>query len=85
MYKLNYCYFDFSQVLDFLFLVQELKEKGNDTDDSEMALINNNNDMEKVSVQEFHVFLIKFWVYSFSQLEASILFISISLRSDSKA
>ena len=45
----------FYQVLDFLFLVQELKEKGNDTDDSEMALINNNNDMEKVSIQEFHV------------------------------
>ena len=70
-----------SKVLDFLFLVQELKEKGNDTDDSEMALINNNNDMEKVGVPKFHVFLIKFWVYSFSQLETPISFMQISLRS----
>ena len=71
----------FSQVLDFLFLVQEFKEKGNDTDDSEMALINNSNDMEKVSVPKFHVFLIMFWVYSFSQLETRISFMQISLRS----
>lgn len=65
----------FYQVLDFLFLVQELKEKGNDTDDSEMALINNNNDMEKVSIQEFHVLgMLIFSTWSFK------LFISISFK-----